>query len=99
MISDTSSICQSCGACCSGWKVIFNKEENSVPEEMVELVHPNWPPQMVKMKFVNDRCCALEGEIGNKVNCTIYNLRPETCRVFEYESQKCFQARQRSNIT
>lgn len=89
MNDDVSLICQSCGVCCSnGWNIHFPKEDNNIPKELTEesdLLYLN------KMKSINGRCCALEGEVGKKVICTIYDKRPQICRAFEYGSEACLK--------
>lgn len=45
------------------------------------------------------KCCALEGRVGERVRCTIYENRPSTCRHFEASFEngapnpRCDQAR------
>jgi len=45
------------------------------------------------------RCVALQGDLGQKVSCSIYEDRPTPCRDFEasfesgVENQRCAQAR------
>jgi Fe-S-cluster containining protein len=34
------------------------------------------------------RCCALQGEIGRQVHCTVYSLRPSTCREFQVSGEQ-----------
>lgn len=84
--SEASNPCISCGACCSHFRVSFYWGEGDdapgghVPAAMTVKLTP-WlramagtdPPQ---------RCVALEGEIGRRVGCSIYPLRPSPCRDF-----------------
>jgi Fe-S-cluster containining protein len=89
MNDDVSSICQSCGACCSNnWNVYFPKNDNDIPTEMSEQTSLLG---LSKMKSINGRCCALDGEVGKKVTCTIYDKRPQICKSFEYGSQDCLK--------
>jgi Fe-S-cluster containining protein len=47
----------------------------------------------------NPRCCALQGEIGQSVACTIYSLRASPCREFSaswenmQKNERCDAAR------
>lgn len=50
------------------------------------------------MKTENNRCVALEGEVGTKVKCSVYNCRPQACRLFEPGSQLCLEARAKLGI-
>lgn len=98
--------CRSCGACCAFFRVEFywreaNAEDapNSVPVELTQDVNH----QTRCMKGTTDnrriRCVALEGKIGQEVNCGIYERRSSPCRRFEasYENgrpnYRCDEAR------
>ena len=79
--------CLSCGACCAHFRVSFYWGEadpaqgGTVPPEMVE----DLTPFRRCMKGTNQkepRCIALEGEIGQRVRCSIYDRRPTPCREF-----------------
>ena len=50
------------------------------------------------MKTENNRCIALEGEIGVSVKCSVYNCRPDACRKFEVGSDLCNEARRKKGI-
>ena len=50
------------------------------------------------MKTNNNRCIALEGEVGIAVNCSVYNFRPDACRKFVPGSQLCLEARSKLGI-
>lgn len=57
-----------------------------------------WPltPGMVRMKGTDDfppRCVALVGELGQRVGCAIYGVRPGPCRELEAGSDACERAR------
>ncbi len=48
----------------------------------------------IHMKLTADgRCVALEGEIGDRVTCGIYDLRPAGCKRVEPGSYACKRAR------
>lgn len=71
--------CQTCGACCAysfDWpELVEDQDGDGIPIEMIDCDHG-------RMRCDGDRCCALEGEIGVAVRCTIYNNRPAVCREF-----------------
>lgn len=90
--------CQTCGACCAHFRVSFYNgecdfnQQGRVPTELVETVNSF----MVCMKGTQSkppRCVALQGEIGNRVACSIYDNRSSTCRNFEAGSEACIKAR------
>lgn len=72
--------CQACGACCAysfDWPELGEDPDGeNIPPEMIDCEHG-------RMRCDGDRCCALEGEIGVVVRCTIYANRPAVCREFE----------------
>lgn len=39
------------------------------------------------------RCVALEGDLGEGVGCSIYALRPSGCRTVESGDEECMKAR------
>jgi Fe-S-cluster containining protein len=50
------------------------------------------------MKTENNRCVALEGEVGTAVKCSVYNCRPQACRLFEPGSKLCLEARSKLGL-
>ena len=42
-----------------------------------------------RVRCEGDRCIALRGEIGQRVECEIYEYRPTVCRQFEPGSMDC----------
>jgi Fe-S-cluster containining protein len=95
--------CISCGACCAFYRATFYWGECSdgfgkVPVELTEDITPH----RRVMKGTNSntpRCIALNGEIGNCVSCSIYEVRSTVCREFPYSwqdgihNERCDQAR------
>ena len=45
------------------------------------------------------RCCALEGDVGKSVKCSIYEDRPSVCSNFENGGERCIALRKRLSIT
>jgi Fe-S-cluster containining protein len=79
--------CIQCGACCAFFRVSFPWEEtsesdsNGVPFDLTEPVNEF----LQCMKGTNQphpRCLMLQGKIGTRVGCAIYNKRATTCRDF-----------------
>lgn len=79
--------CLSCGACCAHFRVSFYWTEaestynGAVPLALTE----DLPPHRRCMHGTNQahpRCVALEGMIGQMVQCSIYAERSSTCREF-----------------
>lgn len=92
--------CLTCGACCSIWSIDVTSEDN-VPEQLYHTVKFFKNLNIVKqqMKLREDKSCfALEGKVGEKVNCTIYESRPKVCKKFEIGSKECLLAREKFNI-
>ena len=50
------------------------------------------------MKTTNNKCVALEGEVGNFVKCSVYNDRPDSCKKFIVGSELCEEARRKAGI-
>ena len=79
--------CTRCGACCAAFRVDFH------PSELATADRAGVPPalgvpltaHLVRMRGTDaapPRCVALEGEIGVRVRCAIYAVRPGPCRDF-----------------
>ncbi len=79
--------CQTCGACCAAFCVSFPETEtDDLPGGLVpiHLTHSR-PGARRAMKGTlgsNPRCAALEGRVGGRVRCRIYENRPSVCRDF-----------------
>lgn len=84
--SQLDSSCLACGACCAFFRVSFHWSETlsesfGVPGERAEGVNAHF----LAMRGTNQptpRCEALEGALGDCVNCAIYENRPSPCRDF-----------------
>ncbi len=81
----SQDLCLSCGACCASFRVSFYWSESdeatdgSVPAEITCQV----APLLCAMKGTDQprpRCIALQGTIGTRVRCAIYDRRPSVCR-------------------
>ena len=100
------SVCQSCGACCVSFRVDFHPVElaggafawgQGVPLVMTVPVTANIV-RMCGTDAAEPRCVALVGDIGQSVNCSIYDGRPSPCREFDTEHAACNRARQRCSL-
>ena len=78
-------------------------QNDGVPEDMTVSLTPT----LIRMRGTDEappRCVALDGRIGDRVRCTIYNRRPSQCRDFApYASlgmgdEACDQARRRHGL-
>jgi Fe-S-cluster containining protein len=97
MADDINNPCQSCGACCSHFRISFyqgecDSNQGVVPTDMVIPITPYYVA-MLGVKKEGDkpktetagqglRCVALVGEIGKSSGCSIYHNRPTPCRAF-----------------
>jgi Fe-S-cluster containining protein len=96
--------CLRCGACCAFYRASFYWAEaddapgGSVPVAMTVQVTP-MQRAMRGTSQSNPRCCALEGEIGQAVACSIYPSRASPCRDFpaswvdDQPNERCDKAR------
>lgn len=90
----SASPCQACGACCSyseNWPR-FTEEDDAeldlIPAEYVNA-------RLSGMRCDNDRCSALEGEVGKMTACRVYAVRPLVCRTCQPGDIECAMARRR----
>lgn len=78
--------CIHCGACCAFFRVSFYWEEaDEEGETALKEMTEDSPPFCLCMKGTNQKkpyCVALEGKIGQTVDCAVYNSRSSTCREF-----------------
>ncbi|WP_174875873.1 YkgJ family cysteine cluster protein [Vogesella oryzae] len=98
-MSHSSSICQTCGACCASFRVSFYWAEaddggGTVPVSITEQVN-SFQRCMRGTWAAQPHCVALVGEVGRNVGCAIYPLRSSTCRAVAVGSAQCLRARER----
>lgn len=79
--------CQRCGACCAAFRGDFHVSElaRRTPAGVPDAMTLSVTGTTVRMRGTDDaqpRCCALEGEVGRQVRCSIYAARPSPCREF-----------------
>lgn len=104
----TSSFdCQSCGACCCN--TARNRADGTREYVEVETTDRLFREQRDLLKTLavrneagqwhlrlvgdDERCVALEGDVGVDVRCTIYGSRPRGCRVVQAGDDECLRAR------
>lgn len=103
--------CQTCGACCCNRRENrlehFHDYVQVFPEDvlmervklLVRLARKNGQGQWHLKLTPDGRCVALDGEVGQAVGCTIYELRPDVCRRVEAGSAECLDARREHGFT
>ncbi len=103
--------CQSCGACCCNpaenrAEMYFDYVEVGARSALAR------KPELLRrftvlnargerhMKLIGkeQRCAALDGELGSSVSCRIYRLRPPGCRKVEAGSKMCLQYRRERGV-
>ena len=104
--------CQECGACCCNTarniklgtreyvEVKKSDELYARHKEMLKKLAFRNSAGVFHLKLVGEeqRCTALDGDIGLGVGCTIYKLRPAGCRRVEAGDQECLAARRLHNL-
>ena len=103
------ALCQSCGVCCSTFRISFYWGETTaaeggiVPVEMTEQMNL-YRSCMKGSSQTKPRCIALQGNLGESVSCSIYESRPSPCREYQvFDEQgnlnpRCNQAREKHGL-
>jgi uncharacterized protein len=87
-----ASPCQECGACCghsNEWPRFTLETDAELDRIPARLISAN----QSGMKFEENRCSALIGEIATWTSCSIYNVRPMVCRDCVAGDDACSMAR------
>ena len=85
--------CLSCGACCAHFRVSFYwAEGENIHEDLLEPLTPVYSC-MKGTNQKNPRCVALEGEVGKRVSCSIYENRSSSCKEVQAGDEQCEKAR------
>ncbi len=104
--NDDALDCLECGGCCAyfhqvpvlitdptpralTWAVMESEDSEDDLEDLIR-----W----LKREPVAGRCVALDGDVGRRVCCTVYELRPNSCREFERGSDRCHAVRRMYGI-
>lgn len=103
--------CQTCGACCCNTNE--NRAQEYVdyvevkprtrlfqrPRLLRRLTVLNaLGERHMKLQGEEQRCIALEGKLGKRVACTIYALRPQSCRIVKPGSKECLRDRRERGL-
>src|SRR5262249_33647212 len=89
--------CATCGACCRhayDSVTLSRREAAQLPELVVDR-----GDYIELRRTPENRCVALEGPAGGPWRCTVYDLRPRSCRDFEVGGRHCLSARRRVGLT
>lgn len=85
---DGNNRCRRCGACCGVFKIAFPNFEvdlakgGMVPIDLTEADGLSKRTMKTALKD-HKQCIALQGKIGLRVSCMIYDRRPSSCRDFK----------------
>ena len=90
--------CVKCGACCvNQFNIPILVEHVPLIDQRLKeyLIDSPFQPGGYSLKQVGNsrRCIALEGTVGECVNCKAYEFRPPVCRNFTPGSDLCKKAR------
>ncbi len=91
--------CITCGACCGSLICVGVDPGNPISsEDCWEITKEGENSEFtvdlyIKRNEENFSCSKLEGEIGEKVSCSIYETRPPMCHAFEAGSDRCHAIR------
>jgi Fe-S-cluster containining protein len=96
--------CLTCGACCRSHLCVGVRPSDIVDAEMVwDITVETEGKEIVVDRYLKRNeetlaCAALEGTIGERVACTIYETRPVMCHHFEAGSDRCHAIRRAFGI-
>lgn len=100
--------CEKCGACCVAFNgepyraLVSDIEKDKIPEFAKKWIfHSSEAGDAIRTKINADGlsvCRALDGVVGQSVQCVVYETRPMTCRQFTEESKNCHKNRSLAGI-
>jgi Fe-S-cluster containining protein len=96
--------CLTCGACCQSLLCVGVRPSDTVdPELCWDITVKIDAGEMVVDRYLRRNgetlaCAALAGQIGEQVECTIYETRPVTCHHFDAGSDRCHAIRRAFGI-
>ncbi|MGH9948865.1 MAG: YkgJ family cysteine cluster protein, partial [Pyrinomonadaceae bacterium] len=90
--------CVTCGACCAfPMAVSITENEAARIGNYTEVVLDREYADVVVGRFIpraeNDKCVNLDGKLGERIGCAIYEERPKCCREFDAGSDRCHEFR------
>ncbi|WP_374537737.1 YkgJ family cysteine cluster protein [Chitinimonas taiwanensis] len=92
--------CLACGACCAAFRVSFywgEGPERGLPEALTERVNDFYACMRGTWRAA-PRCTALQGEVGQATQCSVYAARPSPCREVQPGDSQCTAARARHQL-
>ena len=96
--------CLTCGACCQSLLCVGVRPTDTVdPELYWDITVQTDGGELVVDRYLKRNsetlaCAALEGTLGERVRCTIYETRPKMCHHFEAGSDRCHAIRRAFGI-
>jgi len=96
--------CLTCGACCQSLLCVGVRPTDTVdPDLCWEVTVETEEGQLVVDRYLRRNsetlaCAALEGTLGERVGCTIYETRPKMCHHFDAGSDRCHAIRRAFGI-
>jgi Fe-S-cluster containining protein len=97
-LSEETSPCRTCGACCSfaaDWPRFSTEDESDLDRIPGLFVAAN----LSGMRCDGDRCSALVGKVGTSTSCAVYDARPHVCRACVPGDEACNLARSRFGLS
>lgn len=89
--------CQSCGACCD-YSALWPRFSTESDDELADIPVEVIAPDEAGMRCTGNRCSALHGEVGVRVACSVYAVRPHVCRACLPGDDACLMARARHGL-
>lgn len=107
MVDPDDYDCTKCGACCVSdfdsvdyVGITMEEAEEFWERDLGRLLYEErkFGTPMLSMRTKPDpvgncRCIALDGDVGKRVTCSVYDIRPSACRNFEPGTAVCDYAR------
>jgi len=110
-VENDSLDCRACGACCVN--PLSNRAEgnrdyvevtkrdalfkDAAARGRLTVIGQDGAPYL-KLTGAQQRCIGLEGKVGRRVTCTLYELRPAGCRRVNAGSLECQRARRDAGL-
>lgn len=102
-----ATTCRSCGACCVApaddptYVSVDRKDLARLPKSFVRLHVVKGAISTSTREYKSGpldgadvcTCVALKGNVGSRVSCSVYDSRPEVCRVFTPGKPACLESR------
>ncbi len=91
--------CMTCGACCAAMLCVgVRPDEKISAEDFWDITAEGAGGEILVDRYLRRNaetlaCAALDGTIGERVSCRIYEQRPRICHLFEAGSDKCHALR------